>query len=417
MKKVCAVISSLLIPALLTSCGNNNSVVRSQTEQTVITLSWWGNDIRNEYTIEAVSVFEKLHPDIKVKCSYSEWSGYEARSRMQMISGTEADVMQINFDWISEYSPDGTGYYDLDRVGHILDLSNYSEEFLEYGVSGGTLNAIPIAMNSETIYINKTVFDSLGLNMPRTWDDIFETAEKLRGENMYLLSGASKSIWLYAITYAEQVSGKKFIENDKIAFGEEELKIMIEFYKKLVDGNVIPQVEFFGKDDIDNGRVAGNIAWISDAQNYFGNIIEDGTEMAVADYTAFSPEDSGVGWYAKPATMYAISKNTEHPEESAILLDYLVNSPEMAELQGVEKGIPISTSARQHLDKIGKLSGLQYEASLKMEGNEKISKMHPLMEESELIEGYISACNLLIYGKADADGATKELIELFKPYM
>ena len=59
---------------LLTGCADKQ-IIKSQKEQTEITLSWWGNDKRNEYTIEAVQEFERLHPDIKVKCSYSEWNG------------------------------------------------------------------------------------------------------------------------------------------------------------------------------------------------------------------------------------------------------------------------------------------------------------------------------------------------------
>ena len=37
----------------LTACSGD-TVIRDQKEQTTITLSWWGNDARNEYTLEAV---------------------------------------------------------------------------------------------------------------------------------------------------------------------------------------------------------------------------------------------------------------------------------------------------------------------------------------------------------------------------
>ena len=92
IRRIIAAAAAAVMTLCLVSCAED-AEVRAQTEQTVITLSWWGNDSRNEYTIEAVSRFEALHPEIKVKCSYSEWSGYEARSRVQMVSGTEADVM------------------------------------------------------------------------------------------------------------------------------------------------------------------------------------------------------------------------------------------------------------------------------------------------------------------------------------
>ncbi|HOR21873.1 MAG TPA: carbohydrate ABC transporter substrate-binding protein, partial [Ruminococcus sp.] len=45
----------------LVSC-TDKAVVQSQKPKTEITLSWWGNDARTEYTIEAVEVFEELHP-------------------------------------------------------------------------------------------------------------------------------------------------------------------------------------------------------------------------------------------------------------------------------------------------------------------------------------------------------------------
>ena len=106
----------------LTSCSDK-SVVVEQKAQTQITLSWWGNDTRNEYTLEAVKKFEELHPDIKVKCSYSEWSGYEARNQVRMISGTETDVMQINVGWLSQYSADGKGYSQ--RYPYRYERRNY----------------------------------------------------------------------------------------------------------------------------------------------------------------------------------------------------------------------------------------------------------------------------------------------------
>ena len=206
---------------LLSGC-TEDSVVRKQTNQVQITLSWWGNDSRNEYTIAAVQRFEKLHPEIKVKCSYSEWSGYEARSQVQMISGTEADVMLINVGWLAKYSPDGNGYYDIEKLADTVDLSNFSAEMLDYGRRNGVLNAIPIAMNAETVYINKSVYDSFGVSVPRTWDDLFRAADVFRKHGIFALAGAAKSIWLYCIAYTEQQTGKTFFtDSGEINFSAE----------------------------------------------------------------------------------------------------------------------------------------------------------------------------------------------------
>ncbi|MBR4554487.1 MAG: carbohydrate ABC transporter substrate-binding protein [Ruminococcus sp.] len=398
---------------MLTGC-EGDPVVRKQNTQVQITLSWWGNDSRNEYTIAAVQRFEKLHPDIKVKCSYSEWQGYEARSQVQMISGTEADVMQINVGWLGQYSADGTGYYDIEKLSDTVDLSNFTPEMLDYGRRNGVLNAIPIAMNAETVYINKDVYSDFGLFVPQTWDDIFQAAKVFSKHGIYALAGASKSIWLYCIAYAEQCSGRQFF-NDKseITFTADDLKIMIEFYNRLVREKVIPKVEDFQRFNIDNGTYAGVVAWVSDALNYYKGLIEKGTEVIAADYTAFDPSKSGSGWYAKPATLYALSRNTEHPKEAAMLLDFMLNSREWAELQGVEKGIPVSASGRRYLEEIGKLSGLQYEASQVMEKNTFIKPMDPFTENADLYETFIEYCDLVLFDKSTSDEAAKELYKIY----
>ena len=412
IKKIISVLLSASV-LMLGSCADE-PVVTDQKPVTTITLSWWGNDSRNEYTLEAVERFEKLHPDIKVKCSYSEWQGYEARSRTQMISDTEADVMQINVGWLRQYSPDGTGYYDLEKVSDIISLDNFPKDCLEYGKRNGVLNAVPIAMNAETVYFNKSIYDRYGLEIPKTWDDLFEAAELMRKDGVYPLSGAAKSLWMYCIAYAEQKNGKHFFnDSDEITFTADDLQLMIDFYCRLVNEGVIPKVEDFQRYNIDNLVYAGLVGWVSDAMNYLQKPIDEGSEFIAGSYTADSPENSGVGWYEKPATLYAISKNTEHPKEAALLMDFMLNSTEWAELQGVEKGIPISDSVRDYLESKGDLSGIQYEASQVMENNDKISPMNSIIEDDKLYSSFIDACNLVLFDKATPEEAAAQLYEIY----
>ena len=415
MKKIKALLCTLSAASLLlTGCGDD-AVYTAHKEITEITLSWWGNDARHTYTIEAIERFEELHPEIKVQCSYSEWSGYEARNRVRMASGTESDVNLINVGWLSQYSPDGKGYYDIEELSEYVDLSTFSESMLDYGRVNGILNAIPIAMNAQTVYINKTVYEEHGLSVPQTWNDFFDAAKVLSKENIYALSAAPKSMWLYAIAYAEQMSGKSILTDDgELNFTSDDLRVMIGFYEKLVDEKVIPQVEFYERLNVNTGEYAGTIAWVSDAVNYCGTAQKNGYEMVAANYTAENSFRSGEGWYAKPATLYAVSKNTEHPKEAAMLLDFLLNSDEMAVLQGIEKGIPLSSKAKDTLAKNDKLEGLQYEASLVMDNNKLIKHMDPILENTDIIDAYIEACDLVIYDKATLDEAADQLSKKYK---
>lgn len=81
-------------------------------------------------------------------------------------------------------------------------------------------------------------------------------------------------------------------------------------------------------------------------------------------------------------------------------MNFLLNSTEMADLQGVEKGIPISKAARSQLEQTGKITGLQYEAFIKMNDfADSMKVISPHMENTEILEYVQASCNSLYYEK------------------
>ncbi|MGN0657337.1 MAG: ABC transporter substrate-binding protein [Ruminiclostridium sp.] len=408
LKRLAGISLSLL---MLASCASAPVVV-NQEEYTEISLSWWGNDSRTEYTLAAVKKFEDLNPNIRVKCSYSEWSGYQTRYNIQMMSATESDVMLINFNWLDKYSKDGNGYYNIYDLSENFDLSQFSESELSFGIRNGKLNAVPIALNTQTAYYNKTIYDRYGLALPESWEDLFDAAQVMNGES-YPISMPAKSAMFFITAYTEQQSGKTFMSEDgQLGFGKEELAEMLDFYTRLINAKVMPQVEYFDKNSIRNGSYAGAMAWLSDAENYMGPAREEGYEIVVGSYVGCS---EGVkGWYTKPATLYAVSAQTEHPKEAALLLDFLLNSDEISELQGIEKGIPLSRSSRDYLEKHDKLKGLHYDAFLLMSENiDAMALINPFMEDSDMLDIFQDACNAVLYGKATAEEKAAEIYEQF----
>ncbi len=406
----------LLAALLLSSCSTppaaSVSNINTQSSAVQITFSWWGNDDRNEYTLEAVRRFEELHPDIDVRCSYTEWSGYQVRNDVRMASGSESDVMQINFAWIDQYSPDGTGYYDISLLSDVVDLSTIDEAMLEYGMKEGRLNALPIAMNAQTVYINRGLYSSYGLDVPETWDDLFRAAEAMKGD-VYPLSMIPKSAWLFCIAYAEQKCGHTMFDGDgHLAFTPDDLKLMIEFYCDMINSKVMPQMEYGDDYGIGSGRTAGVVAWLSDAENECAVAIAQGDDIVTAPYTSMSA--AGEGWYVKPATMYAISDTTEHPKEAGMLLDFLINSAEMAELQGLEKGVPLSRNARATLEELGMLDGIQYSAFERMQEPDTINKMRPVMENSDMIRAFQNACNEVLFERSSSQEQAELLYRQIK---
>jgi oligogalacturonide transport system substrate-binding protein len=400
MKSFLLVLSGLFL-FNLTGCGTTTeeSLINYNNSET-ITFAWWGNDARHFYTMDAVDIFQENNPDINVKCNYGSWKGYPKRMNIYMNSHSEPDVMQINFAWINTYSPDGNAFYDLNELSDYIDLSNFDETDLEFGMSNGKLNAIPIAFNTLTMYYNKSIYDSYNLDLPTTWDDFFEAAEVMREDNIYPLGVSEKGLFMLLCAYHTQTTGKDvFDEEGNWNLSEEDIVSMLSFYKQLIDEKALQRLDDFQRTAFLSGETAGTMQWVSDASNYCTSLSETGAEIAIGSY----PMEEGatsLGWYMKPATMYAISSLTEHPEASAKLLDFLLNSDDMALLQQTEKGIPVSKHALKVLEDNDLLDGYEYTAYQTMsENKEQMNFMNPLLEDDTTLSTFKNDADYYLYDK------------------
>lgn len=398
--------------ACLVSCGENTAEIIAPS--TKIYFSWWGKDVRNDYTISAIAEFEKQNPSTDVVPEYSEWTGFQKRMDVEMAFHNEADVMQINYDWLNKYSPDGEGFYDLYELSDSIALDNFTQEQLEYGVINGKLNGIPTALNAETFYYNKTIYDKYGLSLPKTWDDIFKAAEVMSKDGVFPLEINLKPMWLLTVAHTEQLTGRKILTDDgELAYEAEDIALMLEFYKSLIDNKVSKPIDEIEKNDFKSGSTAGVVYWISDAEYYCTPVIENGYVVEVGEYPVM--EDAKLyGWYAKPTSLYCIRKDTMNPKEAAKLVDFLLNSEEMAQAQGLEKGIPLSTSILEVLESKDMLKGIQFEANQKMTDNSsKLDCINPDLENSDLIDAFKAAFDEVYYNKADITAKSEELYDSF----
>lgn len=386
----------------MTAAGCRAGEVTKTTAARSISFSWWGNDERHTYTMEGVELFQEINPDIDVDFRYGVWQGYEKRTKVYMESHTEADVMQINYAWLDTYSKDGNGYYDLYQLKDFINLDNFSEEDLKFGEVNGKLNAIPIAFNTLTIYYNKDIYDQYDLELPVTWEDYFIAAEAMRGDEIYPIGMPKKQLVLFLLAYFEQTTGQNvFGEDGEFLLNEEDIAYILRFYKRMIDEKALLPTDQFDRAKFVSGKIAGAMFWVSDAGSYCEGLEETGAALAIGEYP-MAPSAGLSGWYMKPATMYAISSITDYPEESARLLDYLLNSREMAALQKTEKGVPVSKTALDELEQKGYLDSYEYEASQKMIAErDKMNIMLPVMENETILDIFKKDSDSYLYDKME----------------
>ncbi|MBD7910680.1 MULTISPECIES: ABC transporter substrate-binding protein [Clostridium] len=395
-KKVIGLLICCIMGISLCACGKTSS--KNQSEQVTIRFSWWGTESRYDKTMEAVKLFEEKNPNIKVKAEFGEWTGFKKKMNMKIAGNDEPDLMQINYDWLENYSKDGKGFYDLSKLSDTLKFDNFPKEVLAYGTKNNILNAIPISTNAKILYYNKNVSSGFIENRYDTWDALIASGSKTNGDT-YPLDLDSFNAWGLCMAYVQEKTGRNFINEDgSLGFTQGDIQELLLFYKKLVDNKVLPSTT--RKDDnssFNSGKAGATISWSTDAQK-----MKSGTEKIKGDlFSGTFPASGGANpiSYVKPSMLYTISKNTEHPKEAAMLMDFMLNDEEAAKIIGMDRGLPTSTSSYKALEEGNVLSGLQYEASKKEDGVKEIL-ISPYYENTLIKNTCETAIEEITYNKS-----------------
>ncbi|MGD8847017.1 MAG: ABC transporter substrate-binding protein, partial [Desulfobacteraceae bacterium] len=209
-------------------------------DEVTIRMSWWGGDSRHKATVAALKKFQEKYPHIKVKAEYTGWSGHLEKLTTQIAGGTEADLMQVNWNWLSIFSKRGTGFADLNNFKDIIDLSQWDETLLTAGTMGDKLNGLPVSATGRVFFLNKSTYQKAGIEVPKTWDELIASAASFRenlGQGYYPFDATDLNGWLMTVLVATQQTGKSFIDPDtsKVAWTKAELVKALTFYQNLVD--------------------------------------------------------------------------------------------------------------------------------------------------------------------------------------
>ena len=423
---------------MLSACGNKkgNSVTEpdNSLDKCTLRFSWWGGDDRHSATLDAIEYWNYLHPDIEIKAEYGGWDGWTEKINTQINGSTAPDIMQINYDWLISLSNDGLGFYNLNKLcknnensSGYLDLSGFDDETLSFGEVNGQLNAITVSMGGRGLFYNSQVYESLGVPYPKTWDELIRLGGVFDEQNLYPLDldvQSGGTAWYFSVVYVQQKTGREFISMDgDLGFTVSDIKAALDFYKTLEDNHAIRTVKVRTDED-GNGalyqssefideKIAGVLEWGS-AIGKYESVLDDN----VLESGPFLSDSNGNtnGWMIKPSLMYAISGNTDYPDEAAAFIDFLVNDEKCAEILGTTRGIPASCYALDALSNTGKIEGLSND-SAEMLSELNTVTVSPYMELSQMKEYYNTAIENVSYGVESTSDAAQEMYDSINSYL
>ena len=182
MKKrsvVCALLAMVLAAGSLVGCGSNNNSDTSSKSATGTSgaqkeVSWatWGNEGELARFNALNEAFMKENPDVKINFISIPSNGYMDKILSMVSSGTEPNIYYVE-----------SGYHNLAASGKLENLEpfmendkngvtrdNFFPNVLPWFEVDGTLYALPCDTAPITLYYNKDMLSSLGLEDPNDLD-------------------------------------------------------------------------------------------------------------------------------------------------------------------------------------------------------------------------------------------------------
>lgn len=242
----------------------------------------------------------------------------------------------------------------------ILSLPGVDETGLEGGMSDGKLWGINLGVNSVSLMVNATVFEEVGVALPEngmTWDEIMMLAQEVAEKSDRVRYGFEDSSG-YEPTlhnWLRQRGKELYTEEGELAFDVEDMAEWYEFWQDARAAGLVPPADIQALDQrsIETHQVSlGNVAMGVANSNQlvgFSQINEDEIIMRVLPLI----EEGATGsHFFKPSQLISVSAATSSPEAAVAFVNYMVTDPEAARILDVERGVSISSVARDAMQDV-----------------------------------------------------------------
>jgi multiple sugar transport system substrate-binding protein len=332
----------------LTACGGGSSG-GSADGSANLQFAWWGNEVRNKNTAAAIDAYTKAHPNVKISQQPGEFSTYWDKLATQTAGNKAPDIIQMDMAYIAEYGKRGAL---LDLAKHGADTSKFVEGSVDSGKIEGKLVGVNAGINTPTILANPKIFEQAKMQMPDdktwTWDQVKELSSELTAKAGNGIVGMAVFFNDAMLSAFLRQHGKQLFTESGLGFAAPDVVPWFDMVLAYQKAKAIPSAaaltEEAGK-SVDQSMLAVGKAAM---QMQWSNQVEalnkaSGGDLRVLRFPSVTGKATDrKAWY-KASMLWSASSRTKYPEQSVALINWWVNSPECANINLAERGIPANT--------------------------------------------------------------------------
>ncbi len=372
MKKLLAALLAMTMVVSLVACGGEDTKKTTEAPKTeaqgdenetaggdttgdvTLRMSWWGNQTRTERTEAVLDLYAENHPGVTFDTSALAWADYWTTLAVASSSESLPDLIQQDYAYIAQFAAtddllDLTPYTESGAV----DIADISDAVLKSGMVGDKIVAICNGVNAPAMLYNKTLTDSLGIEVPQniTFEQFAEISKKIYEETGVLTNygyGKTENLVTY---YVRDNGHKSFFQEGGLAYGEAGvLTGWFDFLKKGQDeGWLMPPAmsaenasDSLEQDQLVFFTTPATQSWMTrrfsnQIENYSATAEGIGIEIGITTWPA---DDPAAANYMKPSQFFSVTTDTIAEETAVDVLNFLINDVDANNILLAERGIP-----------------------------------------------------------------------------
>lgn len=201
MKRLRIHVLIVTICLAIVGCSSGGNPTTGMKDEEVTTIRYLTSNLESEGTVKVVSdiseEYTKVNPSVKLEYYYVGQSGL--RQRIQLLAASNDLPTMFSFESGRPLRNLKGEVLDLEQtfkdLGIYEKLNPVAVNLLKQQTHGEGLYALPLELNIEGFWYNKSLFAKLGMEEPRTWDDMLRAADRFINNGIQPFSVAGKEKW------------------------------------------------------------------------------------------------------------------------------------------------------------------------------------------------------------------------------